>query len=53
MAGRASVNLAKGMDPPLGWCHSHPRFVAVEDPLVFVSDPVHDRLVVFALVDSF
>jgi DNA-binding beta-propeller fold protein YncE len=30
-----------------------PRFVAVEDPLVFVSDPVHDRLVAFALADSF
>ena len=30
-----------------------PRFVAVEAPLVFVSDPVHDRLVAFALADSF
>jgi hypothetical protein len=30
-----------------------PRFVAVEDPLVFISDPVHDRLVAFALADSF
>jgi hypothetical protein len=30
-----------------------PRFVAVEDPLVFVSDPAHDRLVAFALADSF
>jgi DNA-binding beta-propeller fold protein YncE len=30
-----------------------PRFVAVEDPLVFVSDPVRNRLVAFAMADSF
>ncbi len=30
-----------------------PRFVAVEDPLVFISDPANDRLVAFALADSF
>lgn len=45
-SARASIPLPAG--PILS-----PRFVAVEDPLVFVSDPVHDRLVVFALVDSF
>jgi hypothetical protein len=30
-----------------------PRFVAVEEPLVFVSDPENNRLVVFALAKSF
>jgi DNA-binding beta-propeller fold protein YncE len=48
-----SVYSARGTYPRLGEPILMPRFVAVEDPLVFVSDPVHDRLVTFALVDTF
>jgi hypothetical protein len=44
----AQLSIPRLVDPILA-----PRFVAVEDPLVFVSDPVHDRLVAFALADSF
>lgn len=40
-------------DHPLAEPILAPRFVAVEGKLVFVSDPVHDRLVAFALADSF
>lgn len=45
-SARASVPLADG--PILA-----PRFLAVEERLVFVSDPMHNRLVAFALADSF
>jgi hypothetical protein len=48
-----SVYSARAADPRLAVPILAPRFVAVEDPLVFISDPVHDRLVVFALADSF
>jgi hypothetical protein len=44
----AHVSIPRLAEPILA-----PRFVAVEDPLVFISDPAHDRLVAFALADSF
>jgi DNA-binding beta-propeller fold protein YncE len=51
-----SVYSAQGLNPRLaetGGAILAPRFVAVMNKLVFISDPVHDRLVAFALADSF
>ncbi len=48
-----SVYSARAVDPRLGAPILEPRFLAVEEPLVFLSDPAHNRLVAFALADSF
>lgn len=48
-----SVYSARAVDPRLGTPILEPRFLAVEEPLVFLSDPAHNRLVAFALADSF
>jgi DNA-binding beta-propeller fold protein YncE len=48
-----SVYSARSVDPRLGDPILAPRHIAVEEPLVFVSDPDHNRLVAFALADSF
>lgn len=48
-----SVYSIRDLDARLGPPIAGPRHIAVEEPLVFVADPANNRLVAFALADSF